>query len=297
MSHPRRIVAGETYLITRRCSQRTFRLRPSAETNRIFLYCLAFAAQRTGVLLHAACVMSNHHHLVLTDVRGVLPDFLRELHRLTAKAMNAFQGRWENLWAAEPCNVVRLVTDEDIEEKIGYVVTNPVAAGLVKQPEQWPGVGAWGERTQRVVRPEFYFREEGTCPEVLTLSFTRPRAVIGPPVGLGEWKERMARAIALKVAEAHRKIYASGKDFLGQGAVLAVSFIQKARTYEPSFGVIPTFAAKARSVREELGRVESYFRKRYRRAFKQWREGVRGVLFPTGTWWMTVVHGAMAGTG
>ena len=111
MAHPRRVVPGETYLITRRCYQRTFRLRPCAETNSIFLYCLAFAAQRTGVVLHAVCVMSNHHHLVVTDTCAVLPEFLRELHRLTAKAINAAQGQWENLWAAEPCNAVRLVTD------------------------------------------------------------------------------------------------------------------------------------------------------------------------------------------
>jgi hypothetical protein len=26
-------------------------------------------------------VMSNHHHAVVTDTRGVLPEFLRELHR------------------------------------------------------------------------------------------------------------------------------------------------------------------------------------------------------------------------
>ena len=297
MSHPRRIVPGETYLITRRCYQRTFRLRPSAETNRIFLYCLAFAAQRTGVVLHAVCVMSNHHHLVVTDVQGMLPDFLREFHRLTAKAMNASQGQWENLWAAEPCNVVRLVTDEDIEDKIAYVVANPVAAGLVKQPEQWPGVLAWGERRQPVVRPHCYFREEGTCPEALTLSFERPRPINGRPVGLREWKERVAKAIASKVADAHRKVYEAGKDFLGRTGVLAVSFVQRAQTYEARFGVIPTFAAKARSIREELGRVEAYFRKRYRVAFEQWRTGARHVLFPVGTWWMTVVHGAVATAG
>jgi hypothetical protein len=40
-------------------------------------------------------VMSNHHHLVVTDRRGALPDFLRELHRLTAKAINASQGQWK----------------------------------------------------------------------------------------------------------------------------------------------------------------------------------------------------------
>jgi REP element-mobilizing transposase RayT len=174
MAHPRRVVPGETYLITRRCYQRTFRLRPCAETNRIFLYCLAFAAERTGVVVHAACVMSNHHHLVVTDTRGVLPEFLRELHRLTAKAINASQGQWENLWAAESCSAVRLVTDQDVEDKIAYVVANPVAAGLVEQPEQWPGVLLWGEKSIRVLRPSSYFREEGTCSAALELKVQRP---------------------------------------------------------------------------------------------------------------------------
>jgi hypothetical protein len=45
---------------------------------------------------------------------------------------------------------VRLVTDQDVEDKIAYVVANPVAAGLVEHPEQWPGVLLWGESRRRV---------------------------------------------------------------------------------------------------------------------------------------------------
>ena len=50
-----------------------------------------------------------------------------------------------------------------------------------------------------------------------------------------EWKERVAKAIAQKVAEAHRKVYAAAKDFLGRAGVLAVSFIGQART-RPQYG-------------------------------------------------------------
>jgi len=60
--HPHRVVPAATYLVTTRCYQRTFRLRPSEETNRIIAYCLAFALETTGVVLRAVCVMSNHHH-------------------------------------------------------------------------------------------------------------------------------------------------------------------------------------------------------------------------------------------
>jgi putative transposase len=292
VAHPRRIVPGETYLVTRRCYQRTFRLRPSAETNRIFVYCLAFAAEKTGVLIHAACVMSNHHHLVVTDPYGVLPDFLRELHRLTAKAMNALQGEWENLWAAEPCNVVRLVTDDDIEDKIAYVVANPVAAGLVKQAEDWPGFLAWGARVLRATRPVSYFREKGTCPPELLLSIEPPPARDGEPETRRDWKERVTRAIAAKVAAAHGVIASEGRAFLGSAAVLASSLIRRARSYEDRFGVIPTVAAKVRSVRDRLRRVERHFRARYRAALEAWRSGQRDVVFPFGTWGLAVFHAA-----
>jgi hypothetical protein len=161
--------------------------------------------------------MSNHHHLVITDPRGLLPDFLRELHRLTAKAINASQGQWENLWAAEPCNVVRLVADRDVDEKIAYVAVNPVAAGLVKHPQDWPGFLAWGSRAFRTMRPIAYFSEEGTCPPELTL-------VLDPPVSRDgaegeerspkEWRERLKGLIAAGVATVHRSMAAEGRDFL-----------------------------------------------------------------------------------
>ncbi len=50
--------------------------------------------------------------------------------------------------------------------------------------------------------------------------------------------------------EAHRALREAGRVFFGRDAVLAVSFVQRARSYEVRFGVIPTFAAKARAVRE-----------------------------------------------
>jgi hypothetical protein len=237
--------------------------------------------------------MSNHHHVVVTDVHGVMPDFLRELHRLTAKAMNASQGQWENLWAAEPCNLVRLTTDEDVDDKIAYVVANPVAAGLVRAPEDWPGVILWGERTVRVQRPTSYFLEEGSCPRELTLHVERPAGRDVPSLVSNEWRRRVSARVKAKVAAAHRRVIESGRVFLGRAVVLASSFIVRARSYETRFGVIPTFAARDRGVREALGRVERFFRARYRGALALWRARAReGAVFPPGTWAMAIVHGA-----
>jgi REP element-mobilizing transposase RayT len=92
VSLPRMITKGASYLVTRRCTQRQFLLRPSAETNRIFVYCLAYAAKQTGVEIHGLVVMSNHWHGVVTDPEARLPEFLQILHRLIAAATNALLG-------------------------------------------------------------------------------------------------------------------------------------------------------------------------------------------------------------
>src|SRR5262245_1087303 len=98
VSQARQVLPGSTYLVTRRCTQRQFRLRPSALTNQIVAYCLALAADRTGVLLHAVCVLSDHWRGVVSDPQARLPEFLGYYHKLVAKAVNASLGRWENLW-------------------------------------------------------------------------------------------------------------------------------------------------------------------------------------------------------
>jgi len=46
---PSQVVPGRDYMITRRCSERRFFLRPDQDTNNVFRYCLALAAQRAKV--------------------------------------------------------------------------------------------------------------------------------------------------------------------------------------------------------------------------------------------------------
>jgi hypothetical protein len=88
--------------------------------------------------------------------------------------MNAAQGQWENLWAAEPCSAVQLADDEDIIDKIAYVAVNPVAAGLVAQPDEWPGLSTWTEGVMSATKPPVYFREHGECPEAVSLTVVPP---------------------------------------------------------------------------------------------------------------------------
>ena len=60
MTLPRRVLPGDTCLVTRRCTQRQFLLKPSEAVREVFLFCLAHAAARYDVQVHACLVLSDH---------------------------------------------------------------------------------------------------------------------------------------------------------------------------------------------------------------------------------------------
>ena len=62
MTLPRCILADRTYLVTRRCSERRYFLRPDPKIVHIFEYLLGVACERYGILLHGYMCMSNPHH-------------------------------------------------------------------------------------------------------------------------------------------------------------------------------------------------------------------------------------------
>src|SRR5690606_4413336 len=76
MSRARQVLAGQFYLLTRRCTQRQFLLRPDEETNNAFIYCLGEAAKRFDIAVVLPTAESNHHHTVIYDVHGNLPAFM-----------------------------------------------------------------------------------------------------------------------------------------------------------------------------------------------------------------------------
>lgn len=139
MSLPREVIPGRFFMVTRRRTQRQFSLRPDAETNNAFLYCVAEAAQRLGIEILLTCTMSNHYRTVIFDRDGTIPAFTEHFHKLLAKCQNAWRGRWENFWASEQVCLVRLVDPADVMHMLVYVATNPVKDRLIDKVHHWPG--------------------------------------------------------------------------------------------------------------------------------------------------------------
>ena len=283
MTLPRQILPGRSYLITRRCTQRQFLLRPSRVTNQNIQYCLALAAERTGVQLHAVCFMSNHWHGVLTDPHARLPEFLEIFHKLVAKSQNASLGRWENLWSSDKTSVVLLVCERDVLEKMAYTLANPTVAGLVKSPHDWPGVisNRFGEQ-RAVDMPDGFFDHDGPLPEALTLRFVRPRILVG--LSDAQLQAQLNAAIAKHVKRAREDMMLRGLPFIGRDAVLRQRFNATPKTPAPRRNPSPRIAARSTPERvHAIGRMLAFVRE-YRAVWHEWRNGNRAAIFPPGTY-------------
>lgn len=286
MTMPRQVVPGRTYLMSRRCTQRQFLLRPDKRVNEIYQYCLGEAAQRYEITLHGWMPMSNHQHTVATDNLGNFPAFLAHLNKMLAKALNAHWGRWENLWATEQPNAVYLVEENDRFEKLIYVLTNPVNDHLVEHAVDWPGATSLAQvlsgRSITVKRPRGFFREDGNMPEQVTLRCERPPGF--EKLSQEKWRKLVSDAIATAERRAREERREQGKGVLGRKAVLRAEPTSRPSTFEPRGGLRPNVACKNEKRRVLELKALSAFRAAYRRVFEEWIKPTRDVLFPAGTY-------------
>jgi REP element-mobilizing transposase RayT len=285
MTLPREIIPGRFYMITRRCTQRQFLLRPDRETNNAFLYCLAEAAERCGIEVILPCAMSNHHHTVVFDRHGTLPAFTEHFHKLFAKCQNALRGRWENLWAAEQVSVVHLVDPEDVMRKLVYAATNPVKDLLVERAHHWPGVNGLAallaRRLLRATRPRHFFRSGGKMPDAITLHLALPPELGDPDRFLLDLRRRVADA-EVAVLTARRQ---TGARVLGRRAVLQQSWRGGPIQPAPRRELRPRVAAVNKWLRIEALARNRQFLTTYRAARDLWLEGI-SCPFPPGTYWL-----------
>ncbi len=276
-------------MVTRRVTQQLSLLRPSKQTNQIVAYCIARAAEHTGVQLHAVTVMSNHWHAVLTDPEARVPEFLERVHRNIAKCMNASIRRWENFWSSDKPSIVRLVTEQDVLDKMAYVVANPTTAGLVYSPDEWPGLITRRIGEQQVVEmPDVFFDQEEDEGQAVLL-FTRPP--IFPELDDEELGALLAKSVQNLVRLAREQMRAAGRAFAGVKAVLSEPLGNRPKSPAPRRKLNPRIAAGIPALRIAAISVLKRFVAAYRVALEAWRQGERDRLFPAGTYALRVRAG------
>jgi putative transposase len=110
----------------------------------LFVIHLGRAVRRAGLTLHAYCVMGTHYHAVVDGSPGQLSSAFHWLNSHYAREYNARHGRRGSLLSERFASWV--VHDEaHLEATIEYLLANPVRAGLVDRPDDWPWSWRAGE--------------------------------------------------------------------------------------------------------------------------------------------------------
>ncbi|MEM9691988.1 MAG: transposase [Myxococcota bacterium] len=284
---PRCIVSGKYYLVTRRCTQRQFLLRPSVVVNEVIGYCLAEATARHDIEVIAVMAMSNHYHAVVWDPEGKVTDFYEHFHKMTAKVLNARFGRWENLWAGggRVTSLVELVEPQDVVAKVVYALANPVASQLVAEVRHWPGFDSYRAtmlgKTLTFRRPRWFFSKDGIMPETAELRFAKPRCF--SDLTHEQWRERIARGLDEQEAKAARVRETTGRKVLGRRTILKQSWTERPSTPTPRRKLSPRIAARCTAARVDAIRRYKEFVARYREAMAKVQAGETDVVFPYGT--------------
>ncbi|OQW87275.1 MAG: transposase [Rhodoferax ferrireducens] len=124
-------------------------------------------ASQFEVLIHAYVLMSNHFHLLATpqSVDG-LPLMMQAVGRRYVRYFNAAQQRTGTLWEGRYKSTV-VQSERYLLACMAYIDLNPVRAGLVAQPQDYP----WsshahylGRRADRLIKPHALFWELGNTP-------------------------------------------------------------------------------------------------------------------------------------
>lgn len=267
-----------------------------------YWYCLGYAASLHGVLVHAGCLMSTHCHEVVTDVRAELPYFLHTFHRLLALTTKAIRKWPEEVFNKRSSGAHALLTSDATIEALAYLIANPVEAMAVRYAKDWPGAHTLsrdiGTRVIRVERPEHYFDpENATWPEVIELRLEMP-AALECDYGAELAQQRIAQRVREREHRAWLESKRTGIPFVGRRRVLRQAATKRGRSYEAFGSINPQFssAGNREAATQAVERLR-LFNAQYDRALAAWTSGNRRVVFPHGTWWMRVCHGARCGRG
>lgn len=137
MARPLRLeFASALYHITSRGDRREA-IYEDDQDRMLFLDILGEVVERLGWRLHAYCLMGNHYHLMVETPRANLATGMRQLNGVFTQGTNRRHGRVGHLFQGR-YKAILVERDAYLLELSRYIVLNPVRAGMVAQPADWP---------------------------------------------------------------------------------------------------------------------------------------------------------------
>jgi REP element-mobilizing transposase RayT len=170
MARPLRIeFPGAVYHITSRGNGRQ-RIFQDDVDNRKFLELLGKTIERFHWACHAYCLMVNHYHLLIETPEANLS---KGMHHLNAGFCQAYNRRHDTVGHLLQGRFKAIVVDREsyLLELARYIVLNPVRAGMVDRPEDWP----WSSYCATAGLPA-----ASVAPEAVTLAGAAATAASSP---------------------------------------------------------------------------------------------------------------------
>jgi REP-associated tyrosine transposase len=290
MTLPNQYLPNSIYFITRRTVQGQFFCKPTPETVLIFKYASAFCAKRHKIELHGFVIMSNHIHMIISDKYGTIPFFLRDFFSLTAKSLNKKLKKTQSIWSSSRPGITRLITPQDVINKMVYILANPVKAHIVKKHSRWPGlistIQKFTKKSSLVKKPIRLFNKNSSkLPPNVKLQFKIPNVFLD--------KQRYIEEITsnLEIRESEIIKNHKGKKFLGVKKALSIDCFSSPEGPLKKSRINPTIACCDKELRFHEIEKLIIFRRKYRDTYKKWKNGEKTIRFPKGTFAMFYYHG------
>lgn len=125
------------------------------------------SGKKFDVAVHAYVLMSNHFHLLATPkTADGLPKMMQAVGRSYVRYFNDSQGRSGTLWEGRYKSTL-IQTERYLLACMAYIDLNPVRAGLVGAPQDYPWsshLHYLGARQDRLVTPHALYWELGNTP-------------------------------------------------------------------------------------------------------------------------------------
>jgi REP element-mobilizing transposase RayT len=109
---------------------------PAPQDRTAALGMLLKAGVRFELRVEAACIMTTHYHAVVDGACAHLSAAMQWFHSRYARAFNRRYERFGSVFAERfQC---RTVEEDGVFDRCGYVLGNPVKAGLCDRVDDWP---------------------------------------------------------------------------------------------------------------------------------------------------------------
>lgn len=183
---PRKYAESGMYFVTVRTVQARALLEP-VTVKAVLGGVLAQAIALSGVELHGFVALSNHIHLLVTakgsNLSGFMQYFLGNAARKVGRLVDWSGTFWQRPFSAQP-----VLDDEAAVSRLRYIISHGVKEGLVRSPEEWPGLSCVPYLLDEVQPPLPFFR--------WSLRWKNGQQVEG---GANPWDDRWVEEVPLKL--------------------------------------------------------------------------------------------------